>query len=304
VVTGVGALMLWGALLPAGAATGAHARNGLIFFDRTGARRGEIFAIRANGRGLHRLVRNGLDPSISPDGRVVVFQGESSRGFVGGYQLAVVRADGSHRRVIPTRSESPEFPSFSPDGTEIVFGDGAGSIWAVNADGAQLRRLVSVHKVVLSAPTFSRDGRTILCAEFSRSTGRSKGLFLMNPDGTGIRAVPHTQTGGDGSFSPDSRTIVFAGPHSSIYRMRLNGSHLRRLTHPPKRGKGGGPAPSDGQPKFSPDGAKIVFIRSSGNLPGGGWSGPHGVYVMNANGSHLHQIKDGAWSDPAWQRRP
>jgi Tol biopolymer transport system component len=86
--------------------------------------------------------------------------------------------------------------------------------------------------------------------------------------------------------------------------MKLNGSHLRRLTHPPTKGKGGGPAPADDTPRFSPDGRKIVFIRASGNLPGGGWSGPHGVFTINPNGSHLRQLKDGAWFDPSWQPLP
>src|SRR3954463_3984487 len=120
--------------LPAGASTAsiARVRNGLVYFDRTGASRGDIFAIRPDHSGFHRVVRNGLQPSVSNDGHLVAFQGESSRGYVGGYNLAVVRPDGSHRRVIRTQSEVPEDPSFSPDGTEIVFDDGARRIWIVN----------------------------------------------------------------------------------------------------------------------------------------------------------------------------
>ncbi|MEA2412788.1 MAG: TolB protein [Thermoleophilaceae bacterium] len=290
--------------LSAGAATGARARNGLIFFDRTGAKSGDIFAMGPSGSGFHRFVRNGLQPSVSADGRLVVFQGEGSGGYTGGYELAVVRTDGSKRRVIATQSEVPDSPSFSPDSTEIVFDDGASSIWAVDTAGSNLRRLVSLHKVGVLAPVFAPNGRAILFVEYNRSTGTSKGLFLMDPDGTHVRAVPRTGTAGDGSFSPDSKTILFPGPHDSIYRMSLNGSHLRRLTHPPTKGKGGGPAPGDDQPKFSPDGKKILFIRASGNLPGGGWSGPHGVFTINANGSHLRRLKDGAWFDPSWQPRP
>jgi Tol biopolymer transport system component len=292
--------------LSAGAAagSGSRVRNGLIFFDRTRATGGDIFVIRPDGSGLHRFVRNGLQPSVSADGRLVVFQGESSRGFVGGYRLAVVHADGSQERVIPTQSEIPDSPSFSPDATEIVFDDGAGTIWAVNTDGSNLRRLASFHKVGVSAPVFAPNGKAVLFGEYSRRTGISRGLFLMNPDGTHVTAVPNTGTANVGAFSPDSKTIVFAGPRVSIYRMSLDGSHLRRLTHPPTRATGGGPAPSDDGPRFSPDGKKIVFIRASGNLPGGGWSGPHGVFVINANGSHLRKLRDGAWFDPSWQPRP
>src|SRR3954471_16586985 len=73
--------------LPAGASTasGARVRNGLVLFDRTGATRGDIFAIRPNHSGFPRVVRNGLQPSVSNDGHLVAFQGESSRGYTGGF---------------------------------------------------------------------------------------------------------------------------------------------------------------------------------------------------------------------------
>src|SRR4051812_25079323 len=63
----------------AGASTAsvARVRNGLVYFDRTGATRGDIFAIRPNHSAFHRVVHNGLQPSVSNDGQLVVFQGES-----------------------------------------------------------------------------------------------------------------------------------------------------------------------------------------------------------------------------------
>src|SRR3954470_18681121 len=158
--------------LPAGASTasGARVRNGLVYFDRTGTTRGDIFAIRPNHSGFHRVVRNGLQPSVSNDGHLVAFQGESSRGYVGGYNLAVVQPDGSHRRGIRPRSEAPEYPSFSPDDTSIVFDDGARGIWVVNTDGSHLRRIASF-KARPSQPEFAPDGQSILFVQYSRRTG-------------------------------------------------------------------------------------------------------------------------------------
>jgi hypothetical protein len=60
---------------------------------------------------------------------------------------------------------------------------------------------------------------------------------LIHPDGTGRKKITHLRKGtlvGGYSFSPDGKSIVFAkGPDGSrvhVYVMRLNGSHMRRVT--------------------------------------------------------------------------
>jgi Tol biopolymer transport system component len=60
------------------------------------------------------------------------------------------------------------------------------------------------------------------------------------------------------------------GQGAEIYTINANGSHLRRLTH------------VDGNafsPDWSPDGSRIVF-----------WIEDQGLWIMRADGSHLHQV--------------
>jgi Tol biopolymer transport system component len=250
-----------------------------------------------------------MQPSVSRDGRLVVFQGEGSGGFTGGYDVAVVNADGSHRRVIVPPSEGLQYvesPSFSPDRKEVVFDDDAGSIWAVNTDGSNLRRLLSLHHGrAPTRPVFAPDGNVILFDEYNLRKGTGLGIFLMNRDGTHVRSVPNTTNrDSGGSFSPHGKTIVFSGANG-ICRVGVDGSHRRQLTHPPLPVPSNSAPITDEFPGFSPDGKKIVFIRAAGSLPGGRWNGPHGVFIMNANGSGLHQLNgNGNDSDPSWQSPP
>jgi len=68
-------------------------------------------------------------------------------------------------------------------------------------------------------------------------SSRQPQIFLIHPGGTGRRKITHFKGGtlvGESSFSPNGKYIVFAkGPDGSklhVYVMRINGSHVRRVT--------------------------------------------------------------------------
>jgi len=97
-------------------------------------------------------------------------------------------------------------------------------------------------------------------------------IVTMRADGTGLRTLSRLpaglERGGDvkPAWSPDGRWIAFARDVPAggsdrlwLYRMRPDGSSLRRLT--------GGPALSaastfDSMPAWSPDGRTIAFVRA------------------------------------------
>jgi Tol biopolymer transport system component len=296
-------------LLSAGASARSQVRNGLIFFDRLRESGADIFAVHPDGSGRHRAVRNGMQPSVSRDGRLIVFQGGAPGGFINGDELDVVHADGSHRQVMVSPSEGLQYfdaPSFSPDAKEIVFDDDAGSVWAVNTDGSNLRRLLSLHhRLAPTGAVFAPGGSKILFDESNLQSGRALGMFLMNADGSHVHSVPNTTNrDGGGSFSPSGKTIVFSCG-ISICRMSVDGSHRHRLTSPPLPVPSNTAPVADDLPRFSPDGKKIVFTRHAGSLAGGRWNGPHGLFIMNPSGSRLHQINgNGDDADPSWQSLP
>lgn len=139
---------------------------------------------------------------------------------------------------------------------------------------------------------------------------RLGGIFVMRPDGSGLRQLTSFQTldfnyelhglnlpDDQPSFSPDGTKIVFTsnrdnGPRIGlsdqgfeIYVMDVNGTNIQRLTNSPGL---------DTEPVFSPDGSKIAFTSArSGNLD---------IWVMNANGSNPQRLTTSAQEDiePAW----
>jgi len=87
-------------------------------------RDGDIYVVSVDGSGLRNLTADGaenLDPEWSPTGDRIAF---SSRG-IGEARLWTIRMDGSDRRRVTSDDENPEHqeyhPSWSPDGTQIVF---------------------------------------------------------------------------------------------------------------------------------------------------------------------------------------
>lgn len=120
-------------------------------------------------------------------------------------------------------------------------------------------------------------------------------LCTMNADGSGQKQI--TDRLGVSNFSGDldGHRIVFSkgrqnAPRirSSLYRMRLDGSGVKRLTF------------NDGfdfEATWSPDGKQIVFTRITPDL-----SGDADLAIINADGSELHDLVSRFASDaqPAW----
>ena len=82
---------------------------------------------------------------------------------------------------------------------------------------------------------WSPDGRWIAFDQVNRPGG-AHDLFLVHPDGTGLRMIP-TATGDNGSccaqWSPDSRSLIYAsGPSNRdthLWTVNIDGTGVRRL---------------------------------------------------------------------------
>jgi Tol biopolymer transport system component len=75
--------------------------------------------------------RDSFSPDWSPDGRRIA--------FATGGRIAVIGADGKHRRVLPSGSPfSADDPAWSPDGARIAFQRG-GQVLSMKASGGDLR---------------------------------------------------------------------------------------------------------------------------------------------------------------------
>ncbi len=87
-------------------------------------------------------------------------------------------------------------------------------------------------------------------------------IFTMNPDGSGIVKLTHSKDVSDTpDWSPDGSQIAFGSDRHNdawkreIHVMDADGTNVRRLTTLPEK------AVLDSQPRFSPDGRRLVFAR-------------------------------------------
>jgi TolB protein len=224
---------------------------------------GDIWVMNANGSGRRRLTRSGrhtdFDPSLSPNARYVVFR--TSRGH------------------------------YVPDPN----GSGAEGIFVVDSRTKRLREIEPRSGGLF--PAWSPDGSLIA---FSGLRARAPGdsIFVMRPNGTGIRDLGSVGAAEVATWSADSRRIAYSGHNGdgnwALWTMNRDGGQKRQLTHPAlvqPAGSGG-----DYPGAWSPDGKQIVY--SSGQFKG------RDLYIIDADGGSVRRLTDWPRADSAvaWLR--
>src|SRR5215510_9772707 len=138
------------------------------------------------------------DPDWSPDGRRIVFTSSPVTDDPQRSNLAeiyVINVDGTELTRLTFNAEEERAPSWSPDGSRIVYmcriGGGAADfeICDMNADGSDRRQLTD-NTVLDATATFSPDSQQIVFHRpVAPGTPGVQQIWLMNADGTGQRQL-------------------------------------------------------------------------------------------------------------------
>ena len=205
-------------------------------------------------------------------------------------QLVTLAADGSDAQVLTQFRFGATEPSWSADGSKIVFikrtGNGAGArdIWFMNGDGTGLTRVTDTTKPEFT-PSWSPDGTRI-------AFERAGDIFTVDADGTGLGRLTATQRHFDAfpTWSPDGTRIAYShGMDQSfesqeIMTMAADGTDKMQVTDE---------ARASLEPSYSPDGNRIAFQYITGNSDLG---------VIDVDGTDRTLITDTARDEfsPAW----
>jgi len=179
--------------------------------------------------------------------------------FVRSNEIYTIDENGNNLTRLTYTTAADSFPSWSGDGTRIVFQssrDGNQEIYVMKWDGTQQTRL-TYNTVPDYYPSISPDGARIV---FMRNIGTFQ-LFTINSDGSNEQQLTSIGTSNDQpKWSPDGTRIVFQSNRSGtndIWVMNVSDpANPLQLTS----------AVGDGWPNWSADGSLVLFARGGANL--------------------------------------
>lgn len=251
-----------------------------MFFDGSEYKQG-LYFISPDGTNQRQIVSGMATYSeISPDKKEIVFVGyDGNLDYL--YDLYLVNIDGTNlRQLTHTGEVYGDMPSWSPDGSHIIYTSLGGSIKRINPDGTGLTTLYDGGKYI-GGVDYSPDGETIVFNKEFFNDGWKYQIYKMNADGTNIQELTSIEEQGmSPEFSPDGKEIAYKSQETfwqeNIWVMNNDGSNKRQLTHFSDEW-------SMGFPTWSPDGTQLVFSKEIS----GDWVD---LFTINVDGTNLKQI--------------
>jgi Tol biopolymer transport system component len=197
----------------------------------------------------------------------------SSRNGQNTIEIFTMLPDGTGVQLLTAQGTTNFMPSFSSDGTRIVFVSNRATgfeIYSMSVNGSDETRLTNNSSSDLY-PSFSPDGSKIV---FTSNRDGNSEIYIMNADGTGQLRLTNDPSGDvTPVFSPDGTKIAFVGTrngNTEIYTMNPDGTGVTRLTFHSTNSIGLG--------EYSSDGTKIVYATNAGTSTAEIWK-------MNADGT-------------------
>lgn len=253
----------------------------------------EIWKMDPDGNNPQQLTRFGDlsdEPAVSPDGSKFAFI--TNRG--GKWSIMVFATDPvKDLRFYNPNARMTLYPSFTPDGKQLVFGSTLGSdrccrIFVANADGTGVRPITTAGFIDAEPKVNPKTGADIV---FSSGRSGPEQIYKMSIEGADVERL--SDGGGEASnpsWNPDGLHIAFswtrgfAAGKFNVFIMDVSNRSYVQLTHDEGRNE---------NPTFAPDGVHMAFMSNR--------TGTDQVYTMMADGSQVHLLtKQGINSSPVW----
>jgi Tol biopolymer transport system component len=233
---------------------------------------------------------NARDPSVSPDGRYVVYSDYTLRSEIWEVPL---RAGQAHSIAPSTRQDHSA--QYSPDGKTIAFvSDRSGSreLWTMHSDGSDPRQLTHFDGVLIGSPRWSHDG-TYLAFD-ARPKGHSS-VFVIPAAGGTPRPVDNDPNEEKmPSWSHDNKWIYFnssRGGSQQLWKIPVSGGQAVLLAKEYAMDS-----------MESPDGSTVYFVGSGPavwKVPAGGGAAETVTELKESGFDLWHRMvtltADGIW---------
>lgn len=235
----------------------------------------DLMIFNRDTRGFRTLVSNGcgnvnLPGSVwgAKTGRIVFTSSCEPHEEV--YMIDSTGGPGSEEKVTTRDGRAAWEPTYSPDGTQVVFESHEVGVPEVEDNGVITKYYLDGNEYVALTggnedcrqPNWSPVGDLIV---YQCLNNGQWDLWVMNTDGEGKRQLT-TGSGDktDASFSPDGERLVYSSDEgvlafANLFVTPVGGGDSSRLTNF---------SGYDGAPSWSPDGATIAFESSPGDPDG------------------------------------
>jgi Tol biopolymer transport system component len=230
-------------------ARSASAVSQLLWFDRSGKQTGAL-----------GTPANHANPRISPDGKRVALDITDAQ--TGNTDVWIYEASGGVPTRLTTDPSLDTNPSWSPDGTRIVFMSlrrAHPDLYLKNADGSGSDQPLLVSERTKYPTDWSHDGRSILFRSLDDETNFE--LWSL-PVGASPEPVPFLKAVfgvSHGQFSPDGRLVAYTSNESGRWEVYVS----------PYPGPGGNWKVSiagGSEPRWRRDGRELFYLAPDGKL--------------------------------------